>query len=396
MKTNIFVYGTLRQSFGNHHLLSHARFVGHAKTESKYVMHASGHIPFVSQSQAIAQIVGEVYEVDAQTLATLDRLEGCGVVSEQPLQFDANSWYTREEVSVRWVDGSETLSAWMYFNEHETRHAIIPTGDFADCSRFLSASDRCWYFAYGSNMNVDRMLERGAPFTQRKRGVMVDHRLVFNKVTSKYPGHGVANVVPERGFEVRGILYEVDRAGIAALDGFEGVRGGHYVRVTLPVAMGDGTSVDAFVYVAHPDRVEEGLTPHEDYFYHLEKGLDLLGEGGAEYLEAARREACVTDDPRFLLEEDLPRFGSEGFEGDVMTKAMPVRINGYNARMILRDDLWSTRLVFACDPSDVPHFRDMGLNVDDDGFFGTKYFHFLRRGILMVGDVRVVVVERYR
>lgn len=60
MKTNIFVYGTLRQSFGNHHLLNHARFVGHAKTETKYVMHASGHIPFVSQSQAIAQIVGDV------------------------------------------------------------------------------------------------------------------------------------------------------------------------------------------------------------------------------------------------------------------------------------------------------------------------------------------------
>lgn len=391
MKTNIFVYGTLRQSFGNHHLLNHARFVGHAKTESKYVMHASGHIPFVSQSQAIAQIVGEVYEVDAQTLATLDRLEGCRVVSEQPLQFDANSWYTREEVSVRSVNGSETLSAWMYFNEHETRHAIIPTGDFADCSRFLSASDRCWYFAYGSNMNVDRMLERGAPFTQRKRGMMVDHRLVFNKVTSTYPGHGVANVVPERGFEVRGILYEVDRAGIAALDGFEGVRGGHYTRVTMPMAMGDGTAVDAFVYVAHPDRVEEGLTPHEDYLYHLEKGLDLLGEGGAEYLKAARLEARVTDDECFLSEADLPRVGDEDCEGDAFSKAMSVLMNGFKAKVFLRDDTWSTRLVFACDPVDVQHFRNMGLNVDDDGFYGTKYFDFLRRGILLLGDVRVVV-----
>jgi hypothetical protein len=137
--------------------------------------------------------------------------------------------------------------------------------------------------------------------------------------------------------------------------------------------------------------VEDGLTPHDDYFYHLEQGLDLLGEGGAEYLQAARREACVTDDPRFLLEEDLPRFGLEGSEGDVMTKAMQVRINGYNARMILRDDLWSTRLVFACDPVDVQHFRDMGLNVDDDGSFGTKKFQFIRRGILAVVDVRVVV-----
>jgi hypothetical protein len=149
--------------------------------------------------------------------------------------------------------------------------------------------------------------------------------------------------------------------------------------------------VNAYVYVAHPNKVEDGLTPHDDYFYHLEQGLDLLGEGGADYLKQARREACVTDDPRFLQEEDLPRYGSEGFEGDVMTEAMPVLINGYNARMILRDDTWSTRLVFACDPVDVQHFRDMGLNVADDGSFGTKYFHFLRRGILAVVDVRLVV-----
>ena len=87
----------------------------------------------------------------------------------------------------------------------------------------------------------------------------------------------------------------------------------------------------------------------------------------------------------------MPRFGLEGSEGDVMTKAMQVRINGYNARMILRDDLWSTRLVFACDPVDVQHFRDMGLNVDDDGSFGTKKFQSIRRGILEVVDVRLVV-----
>ncbi|MFN5547512.1 MAG: gamma-glutamylcyclotransferase, partial [Bacteroidota bacterium] len=84
MKTNIFVYGTLRQQFGNHHFLSTARFLGDAITQSKYVMHASSSIPFVSQSQAVSQIVGEVYEVDAQTLANLDRLEGCRVIAEEP------------------------------------------------------------------------------------------------------------------------------------------------------------------------------------------------------------------------------------------------------------------------------------------------------------------------
>jgi len=40
---------------------------------------------------------------------------------------------------------------------------------------------------------------------------------------------------------------------------------------------------------------------------------------------------------------------------------------------------------------DVQHFRDMGLNVADDGSFATKKFQFIRRGILEVVDVRVVV-----
>jgi hypothetical protein len=48
-------------------------------------------------------------------------------------------------------------------------------------------------------------------------------------------------------------------------------------------------------------------------------------------------------------------------------------------------------LVFACDPTDLQHFRDMGLNVADDGSFGTKKFQFIRRGILEVGGIRFVL-----
>jgi gamma-glutamylcyclotransferase (GGCT)/AIG2-like uncharacterized protein YtfP len=356
-------------------------------------MHASSSIPFVSQSLAVSQIVGEVYEVDAQTLANLDRLEGCRVIAEEPLQFDANSWYTREQVSVRWADGGECLTVWMYFNEHETRHAIIPTGDFKDLARFLNPTDRVWYFAYGSNMNLQRMMDRSAYFTQRKRGILHGHRLVFNKISGTYPGHGVANVVAEWGYDVVGVLYEVDRPGIEALDGFEGVRGGHYIRTEMLVQLNDGTAVSAYVYVAHPNKVEDGLTPHEDYFYHLEQGLDLLGEGGADYLKLARLEARVTDDERFLSELDLPRVNEDDSEFDMETMALPVLINGFNSKLFLRDDLWSTRLIFSCDPADIENFRDMGLNVDDDGFYGTKYFDFLRRGVLMVVDVRVLVAR---
>jgi gamma-glutamylcyclotransferase len=391
MKTNIFVYGTLRQQFGNHHFLSTARFLGDAITQSKYVMHASSSIPFVSQSQAVSQIVGEVYEVDVQTLANLDRLEGCRVIAEEPLQFDANSWYTREQVSVRWADGGECLTVWMYFNEHETRHAIIPTGDFKDLARFLNSTDRVWYFAYGSNMNLQRMMDRSAYFTQRKRGILHGHRLVFNKISGTYPGHGVANVVAERGYDVVGVLYEVDRPGIEALDGHEGVRGGHYIRTEMLVQLNDGTSVNAFVYVAHPNKVEDGLTPHDDYFYHLEQGLDLLGEGGADYLKQARLEARVTDDERFLAAQDIPTPSHDDYLVDVRNHALPVLLNGQKVKMYFYNGTWSERLVFHCEPEVAPHIEAMDLRVDELGFFGTKRFNFLRRGILEIGHHRLVV-----
>jgi hypothetical protein len=74
---------------------------------------------------------------------------------------------------------------------------------------------------------------------------------------------------------------------------------------------------------------------------------------------------------------------------------MSVLMNGFKAKVFLRDDLWSTRVIFSCDPADIENFRDMGLNVADDGSFGTKKFQFIRRGILEVVDVRIVV-ERGR
>jgi cation transport regulator ChaC len=279
----------------------------------------------------------------------------------------------------------------MYFNEQETQHPIISTGDYKDREAMLHRQDRVWYFAYGSNMDVARMLTRNAPFTRRIKGRVGGHRLVFNKISGKYPGHGVANVIEEWGFDVVGVLYEVDRPGIEALDGHEGVRGGHYIRTEMMVQLDDGTAVNANVYVAHPDMVEEGLTPHEDYFYHLKQGIDILGEGGTDYLKQALVEARISGDGRFLSEQDLPRVKEDDSEFDIETMALPVLINGFKSKIFLRDDLWSTRVIFSCDPADVQHFRDMGLNVAADGSFGTNEFQFIRKGILEVVFVRLVV-----
>lgn len=73
--TRVFVYGTLRVGQGNHHLLAHAPMIGLDRTPARYTLVDLGAFPAVVVGGATA-VVGEVFEVDAATLARLDRLEG--------------------------------------------------------------------------------------------------------------------------------------------------------------------------------------------------------------------------------------------------------------------------------------------------------------------------------
>jgi gamma-glutamylaminecyclotransferase len=73
--TRVFVYGTLLAGEGNHRVLEGARFVCESKTLPAYSMHDMGYFPAVVAGGEL-EISGEVYEVDAQTLDRLDRLEG--------------------------------------------------------------------------------------------------------------------------------------------------------------------------------------------------------------------------------------------------------------------------------------------------------------------------------
>lgn len=411
-KTTIFVYGTLRRDFGNHSFLSQSTFKGTATTVEKFTLFCSGQIPFVSRSQAISTIVGEVYEVDNQTLRNLDALEGCRPLSGSSGGFETSSWYTREQITVQYTEHFQapisasnsiqtataqegsTERVWIYLNEKETQHAIIPTGDFADRDRFILSNNRQWYFAYGSNMNLEQMLGRNAFFTRRIKGWVSGYRLVFNKIASNEPGYGKANIIEDPQFQVMGVLYEVQEDALSMLDGFEGVVGNHYERKVMRVQSAEFGEVTAVVYLAHPSRIQDGLLPTDVYAANFYAGLDILGEEGKTYLDDAIRLARVTDDSKFLVEDDIPTFSNEVDLEEILINSPDLRINGLPVKLYFKADTWSLRLVFKCESHDIRNFRAMELQVDNEGFFSTKYFHFVRRGVLMIGHQKVVV-ERF-
>jgi len=116
----IFVYGTLKRGFSNHHFLMGSRFIGSGRTVEKYAMHTEGGIPFVVESEQISHILGELYSVDGAVLQSLDRLE------RHP------TWYQRREIMIC-LDGgaTPTIKAWMYFS-HFHNGKLITSGEFTE------------------------------------------------------------------------------------------------------------------------------------------------------------------------------------------------------------------------------------------------------------------------
>lgn len=137
-----------------------------------------------------------------------------------------------------------------------------------------------FYFAYGSNMNPERMLERGAEFTHRQKHTLPGYSLKFNKVSSKVPGSGSANIVPDQNGTVEGILYEITVRNLYNLDEYEGYPV-QYTRIRIEVEINAATEI-AKAYIAMPDRVGEGLRPAKSYLGHLLAAKEDLS---AEYYD---------------------------------------------------------------------------------------------------------------
>lgn len=154
-----------------------------------------------------------------------------------------------------------------------------------------------WYFAYGSNMNSARLFNarlaaRGVPWGRREAGRLDGWQLAFNKRWKKFPGAGVANIVPMPGGTVHGTLNEMPPAGLDILDGYEGVASGDYARREVGIIHAGGT-VTAVTYVAESD-LADGLDPSCTYLAHLLAGRDLLPEA---YLRGLTARTCLDGIP---------------------------------------------------------------------------------------------------
>jgi len=101
----VFVYGTLKEGYGNNRLLAGAKFLGnHTVKRGRFCLLNLGWFPGVVMRERYGlstPVTGEVYEVDDGTFKALDGLEG------YPTMYD------RIEIETKYGD------AWMYvYNDH--------------------------------------------------------------------------------------------------------------------------------------------------------------------------------------------------------------------------------------------------------------------------------------
>jgi gamma-glutamylcyclotransferase (GGCT)/AIG2-like uncharacterized protein YtfP len=125
------------------------------------------------------------------------------------------------------------------------------------------------HFAYGSNLDIERMHERTGAVREPRLACLHGYRLAFNKLGNN--GTGKGNIVPSAGRKVWGVIYQCTDDELAKLDRKEGVRLGHYTHVTVEVES-DSKWIQVDTFVAGQAYLHAGLLPAADYLARIIKG----------------------------------------------------------------------------------------------------------------------------
>ena len=166
------------------------------------------------------------------------------------------------------------------------------------------------YFAYGSNMNPERVRERGIRFDHAAGARLEGFALVFDKTSKKHAGMGHANVQRSPGQVVEGVLYWLETAEeIGKMDRFESTPVNYsreviHVRVQaahLPTHAPVGAPaahpasevlITTWTYFANPAVRQSGLLPPRTYLDHLLAGRQFLSD---RYYEMLQAQPCEED-----------------------------------------------------------------------------------------------------
>ena len=114
-----------------------------------------------------------------------------------------------------------------------------------------------WYFAYGANMDDGTFrTRRGIQALECRPGRIKGYRLRFNLDGRPKGKAAPANLHPDPGAEVWGVLYRITRRDLLRLDSTEGVPGRGYRHIEIEAEDRNGLVVQAVAYMAQGNDVD--------------------------------------------------------------------------------------------------------------------------------------------
>ncbi len=137
-----------------------------------------------------------------------------------------------------------------------------------------------YYFAYGSNMNLEHMRRLcGWDFRLHDIAILEDFDLDAD-------GRGYINIRPQAGKKVWGVVFEVGEKSIQALDDFEGVPD-VFERKEVEILTDSGEKLASWVYLEKPEFFG-GREVNENYIRRVIAGAkeNRLPEDWIKFLES--------------------------------------------------------------------------------------------------------------
>ena len=133
----IFVYGSLKEGHCNFHVNQGRRVAGDFVTVERYALYILGdeNLPWLVPAATDGHfVVGQLFEVDDQTLANMDQLE----------RIDEALWYRRVAIDVQARAGGAGGAggpAWVYLGNHERLQVeAVRAGPVAEYTAALAAA----------------------------------------------------------------------------------------------------------------------------------------------------------------------------------------------------------------------------------------------------------------
>jgi gamma-glutamylcyclotransferase (GGCT)/AIG2-like uncharacterized protein YtfP len=149
------------------------------------------------------------------------------------------------------------------------------------------------YFAYGSNMLIERLKERVSSAEKVKTYALNGYKLRFHKKSKDCSGK--CNIVKASDSDiVHGVIFDFNESQKGKLDEAEG-KGNGYRDETMNLII-DDDSCKCLIYLAEPGYIDEALIPYRWYYDLVLAGAEQ-NELPKDYI-AGLKAIPFTEDPK--------------------------------------------------------------------------------------------------